>query len=45
MEGSTLSVEQISAQTGFQNTAGFRQHFKQRFGVSPKQWRRVFGGE
>ncbi|SMB89009.1 transcriptional regulator, AraC family with amidase-like domain [Pasteurella testudinis DSM 23072] len=45
LESSTLSVEQISAQTGFQNTAGFRQHFKQRFGVSPKQWRRVFGGE
>ncbi|MDO5639196.1 MAG: helix-turn-helix domain-containing protein [Neisseria sp.] len=43
LEGSGLSVEQISEQVGFQNATSFRQHFKQRFGVSPKQWRRVFG--
>ncbi|WP_150538196.1 GlxA family transcriptional regulator [Actinobacillus vicugnae] len=44
LESSELSIERISEQIGFQSAVSFRQHFKQRFQVSPNEWRRTFGG-
>ncbi|WP_373741375.1 GlxA family transcriptional regulator [Neisseria sp.] len=42
LENSALSIEQISVQTGFHNSVSFRQHFKERYQVSPNTWRRTF---
>ena len=44
LESSELSIEAISDKVGFQNVVSFRQHFKQRFQVSPNEWRKTFGG-
>ncbi|WGE78730.1 GlxA family transcriptional regulator [Actinobacillus equuli] len=43
LESTTLSIEQIAEQIGFQRAVSFRQHFKQRFHVSPNEWRKTFG--
>jgi len=43
LETTSLSVEAISERIGFHTAASFRQHFKQRHHVSPRDWRRAFG--
>ncbi|HBO39262.1 MAG TPA: AraC family transcriptional regulator, partial [Pasteurellaceae bacterium] len=45
LESSRLSIEKIAEQTGFQSAVNFRQHFKQRFKVSPNDWRKTFSAE
>jgi transcriptional regulator GlxA family with amidase domain len=45
LETTSLSVEKISEMAGFQTAVSFRQHFKKRFQVSPRDWRRTFGQE
>lgn len=44
LEGTSLSVEAIAERIGFQTATSFRQHFKQRHHVSPRDWRNTFGG-
>ena len=43
LETTSLSVEAISERIGFHTATSFRQHFKQRHHVSPRDWRRTFG--
>lgn len=43
LETTSLSVERISDMAGFQTPTSFRQHFKKRFQVSPRDWRKTFG--
>lgn len=43
LETTSLSIERISDIAGFQTPISFRQHFKKRFQVSPRDWRRTFG--
>jgi len=43
LETTSLPVEKISELAGFQTPVSFRQHFKKRFQVSPRDWRRTFG--
>ncbi|MFC5462758.1 GlxA family transcriptional regulator [Massilia niabensis] len=45
LETTTLPVEKIAELAGFQTPVSFRQHFKKRFQVSPRDWRRTFGQE
>jgi len=42
LETTPLSVEQIAEAVGFQTATSFRQHFRQRFQVSPSVWRKTF---
>lgn len=44
LETTSLSVEAIAEKTGFQTATSFRQHFKHRHHVSPRDWRKTFGG-
>lgn len=43
LETTTMPIERISELTGFQTPLALRQHFKKRFQVSPREWRRTFG--
>ncbi|MGQ7263544.1 GlxA family transcriptional regulator [Vreelandella sp. V005] len=43
LETTSLSVEAIAAKSGFHTATSFRQHFRQRHQVSPRNWRRTFG--
>ncbi len=43
LETSSVPIERISELTGFQTPLALRQHFKKRFQVSPRDWRRTFG--
>lgn len=43
LETTSMPVERISELVGFQTPVSFRQHFKKRFHVSPRDWRRTFG--
>lgn len=43
LETTSMPVERISELAGFQTPLSFRQHFKKRFQVSPRDWRRTFG--
>ncbi len=43
LEATSMPVERIAELAGFQTPVSFRQHFKKRFQVSPRDWRRVFG--
>ncbi len=43
LETTALSVDRIAGLAGFQTPTSFRQHFKKRFHVSPRDWRRTFG--
>ncbi|PJG82487.1 GlxA family transcriptional regulator [Caviibacterium pharyngocola] len=43
LESSALSIEQIAEQIGFQSAVSFREHFKEKYQVSPNQWRKTFG--
>ncbi|TDR73870.1 helix-turn-helix domain-containing protein [Paludibacterium purpuratum] len=42
LESSDRTVEAVAALVGFATGASLRQHFRQRFGVSPQQWRQTF---
>ncbi|MCP2040782.1 transcriptional regulator GlxA family with amidase domain [Neisseria sp. HSC-16F19] len=42
LENSSLPIEHIAEQSGFGSAAAFRAHFQQRYGISPKQWRKQF---
>lgn len=44
LESTTLSVEKIAEMVGFNTATSFRQHFNQRFQVSPTSWRKTFSG-
>lgn len=44
LETTSLSVEAIAERTGFHTATSFRQHFKHRHHVSPRDWRKTFGG-
>lgn len=43
LESTSLPIEQIAELVGFQTATSFRQHFKQRYQVSPSAWRKTFG--
>jgi transcriptional regulator GlxA family with amidase domain len=43
LETTSLPVERISDLVGFQTPVSLRQHFRKRFQVSPRDWRRTFG--
>ncbi len=45
LESSSLPLDAIAAQVGFQSTTALRQHFKQRFDVTPGEWRKTFQGK
>ncbi|CAI2535081.1 L-rhamnose operon regulatory protein rhaS [Serratia ficaria] len=44
LETTANSIESVSELAGFQSPISFRQSFKARFGVSPREWRRAFRG-
>lgn len=44
LESTDHSIEVISSMSGFQSPISYRQSFKNRFGVSPSEWRRAFRG-
>lgn len=43
LETTSMPIERVSELAGFQTPLSFRQHFKKRFQVSPRDWRRTFG--
>lgn len=43
LETTSMPIERISELAGFQTPLSMRQHFKRRFQVSPKEWRKSFG--
>jgi transcriptional regulator GlxA family with amidase domain len=43
LETTSIPIERIAELTGFQTPLSLRQHFKKRFQVSPRDWRRTFG--
>jgi transcriptional regulator GlxA family with amidase domain len=43
LETTSMPVERVSELVGFQTPLAFRQHFKKRFQVSPRDWRKTFG--
>lgn len=43
LETTSVPIERISELMGFQTPLSLRQHFKKRFHVSPRDWRRTFG--
>lgn len=43
LETTSIPIERISELTGFQTPLSLRQHFKKRFQVSPRDWRKTFG--
>lgn len=43
LEISSLPIERIAERCGFQTATAFRQHFRQRYRVSPREWRKTFG--
>ena len=43
LETTAMPVERIAELVGFQTPVSFRQHFKKRFQVSPRDWRKTFG--
>ncbi|HCE6543731.1 TPA: helix-turn-helix domain-containing protein [Pseudomonas aeruginosa] len=43
LETTSLSVERIAELVGFQTPTSLREHFKKRFQISPRDWRRTFG--
>ena len=42
LERIDLPVEQVAEQAGFQSAATFPQQFREKFGVSPREWRKTF---
>lgn len=45
LESTDHSVEMIASLSGFNSPVSYRQGFKQRFGVSPSEWRKMFRGK
>jgi len=45
LESTSLAIDTIAEQVGFQSTASLRQHFKHRFNVTPNEWRKTFQGK
>lgn len=43
LENHAFSVEKVAEMVGFQTATSFRQHFRQRYQVSPRAWRKTFG--
>ncbi|WP_420534911.1 helix-turn-helix domain-containing protein [Actinobacillus porcinus] len=42
LESTKLSIEEIAHQIGFHSATAFRQHFKAKHHISPKQWQKRF---
>ena len=42
LEQSDQTIEQIAERSGFQSVVSLRHHFRQKFGVSPSEWRKTF---
>lgn len=42
LESSNLSIEGVSERSGFATALSLRNHFRQRFGVTPGEWRKAF---
>lgn len=42
LEAGDMPVEQVAEMVGFRSAVTWRQQFKSRFGVSPREWRRTF---
>jgi len=42
LEGDALPVDEISAQTGYEDASFFRRLFKRRIGLTPSQYRKMF---
>lgn len=42
LEQGKESMEQIAVRSGFNTAISMRQHFRQRFGVPPSEWRKTF---
>ncbi|EQA6227857.1 GlxA family transcriptional regulator [Enterobacter ludwigii] len=42
LENKDIPVEQVAEEAGFQSAATFRQQFREKFGVSPREWRKTF---
>ncbi|MCB1977727.1 MAG: helix-turn-helix domain-containing protein [Nitrosomonas sp.] len=45
LESTSLPIEAIAEQVGFQSATSLRQHFKHRFDVTPTEWRKTFQGK
>jgi len=43
LETSTLSIERVAVEVGFESAATLREHFRRWLGVSPVEYRRTFG--
>lgn len=43
LETTAMPIERISELTGFHTPLSLRQHFKKRYQVSPRDWRKTFG--
>ncbi|WP_434778719.1 GlxA family transcriptional regulator [Neisseria sp. Ec49-e6-T10] len=44
LESTSQSIENVAEIVGFQTATSFRQHFTKRYSVSPRAWRKTFGG-
>lgn len=42
LESMDIPIEQVAEQAGFPSAATFRQQFRDKFGVSPGEWRKTF---
>lgn len=42
LESTDLSIDQVVAKTGFSSVIIFRNKFKERYDVTPNQWRKTF---
>lgn len=45
LEQTTQSIEHVSQYSGFKSVVSLRHHFRQKFGVSPSEWRKTFQSE
>lgn len=45
LESTSLPIDTIAAQVGFQSATSLRQHFKHRLDVTPSEWRKTFQGK
>lgn len=45
LESTALSIDAIAEQAGFRSATSLRQHFRQRFDVTPGEWRKAFQGK
>lgn len=45
LESTSLAIDAIADQVGFQSTSSLRQHFKHKFNVTPSEWRKTFQGK